>query len=95
MPNGNEEIKAGDLVTLNKDEKWVKTEFSQIGSHYHVWQNKMRDMLGKTYRVKSKFRSKDIDYIIALPSLDGSCNGRWYFPKSVLEKVPRKYKYVK
>ena len=85
-------IEEGDLVTLNNiDEDFVKAELKKI---YKISWDKptpISPMLGKTYSVKSKFRFLNDDNIVALQSLDGSDNGRWYFPQSVWTKVQCKY----
>ena len=43
----------------------------------------MRSMLGKKLKVVAVLENG----VIALPSPDGSQNGRWYFMKSVVHKL--------
>ena len=83
MPNylGNS-IERGDLVILNDNEAFVKSEFSKS---FFVWDDKMKFMLGKSYNVLEIFDSKTV----ALPSPDGSQNGLWYFPKTVVMKLDK------
>ena len=56
----------------------------------------MKGMLGKQFPILGVYGDNDDDYeithygVIALPSPDGSQNGKWYFSKTVVEKVPGK-----
>ena len=68
----------GDRVILSSSETKVKEGFEKTN---FVWNDKMRNMLGKKFKV---LKVLDND-IIALPSPDGSQNGKYYFPKSVLQ----------
>ena len=77
-------IQEGDLVILHKDENFVQSEFEKIN---FIWDDQMTSMLGNTYKVLPKFISRGNTEIIALPSPDGSQNGQWYFPKSVITKI--------
>ena len=47
----------------------------------------MTSMLGDTFKVLPKSAAKANPKIIALPSPDGSQNGQWYFPKTVVTKI--------
>ena len=47
----------------------------------------MKGMLGKRFPILDILEDGDI---IALPSPDGSQDGKWYFPKRVLKIVPGK-----
>ena len=73
-----------DVVFLHEDEAFVKSEFAKIN---FVWDDQMTSMLGNTYKVLPKFIARGNTEIIALPSPDGSQNGQWYFPKSVITKI--------
>ena len=75
-------IQRGNLVILNDNEAFVKSEFSKS---FFVWDDKMKFMLGKSYNVLEIFDSKTV----ALPSPDGSQNGLWYFPKTVVMKLEK------
>ena len=77
-------MQEGDVVLLHSSEAFVKSEFTQIN---FVWDNQMRSMLGNKYKVLRKFIAKNDPEIIALPSPDGSQNGQWYFPTSVITKI--------
>ena len=46
------------------------------------WRDKMYDMLGMKYTVLGIYENN----VLALPSPDGSQNGKWYFSKSVVSK---------
>ena len=74
-------IDAAELKKLEKSEKWSKISSTWSSLSY------LYPMLGKTYSVKSKFRFRNDDEIVALPSPNGSGNLRCYFPKHVLKKV--------
>ena len=72
------------MVIFDKDENFVKSEFDIIKFLYHVdWNDLMKSMLGNTYIVLSTYGSE----MIVLPSPDGSQNGRWYFPRTVVTKI--------
>ena len=73
-------IQRGDLVILNDNEAFVKSEFSKS---FFVWADKMKFMLGKSYNVLEICDCKTV----ALPSEDGSQNGLWYFPNTVVTKL--------
>ena len=50
----------------------------------------MKGMLGKSFTILETGVWGD-DNLIALPSPDGSQNGKWYFPRSVLKIVTGKH----
>ena len=67
-----------------------------------IWNDSMKSMLGKTYKVLPKTIGKKDPDIVALPSPDGSLNakfhqityskrkwadGNWYFPSTVVTKI--------
>ena len=72
-------LNVGDVVVLSNSESEVKESFNSIS---YDWSEKMRGMLGKKLKVVAVLENG----IIALPSPDGSQNGRWYFMKSVVHK---------
>ena len=76
----------GDRVILSSSEIKVKEGFEKTN---FVWNDKMRNMLGKKFKVLEVL---DND-IIALPSPDGSQNGKYYFPKSVLQITGKQMSY--
>ena len=78
-------MNVGDIVTLFNSEYEVKQSFNDVKyipgtSFYLVWNDDMRSMLGKKWKVLEVFDNG----IIALPSPDGSQDGKWYFPKCVV-----------
>ena len=75
------DITAGDLVIVDKDEDFVKSEFVKINL---VWYDLMKSMLGNAYIVIVSTKGSEI---ITLPSPDGSPNGQWYFPRTVVTKI--------
>ena len=75
-------MERGDLVILNDNEAFIKSEFSKS---FFAWDDKMKFMLGKSYTILEIFDSKTV----ALPSPDGSQNGLWYFPKTVVMKLDK------
>ena len=74
------DLKKDDLVILVNDEQFVKSAL--INSNF-LWDDKMRLMLGKTFPI---LETRD-GRTVALPSPDGSQDGKWYFPISVLTMV--------
>ena len=68
----------GDKVILSSSETKVKEGFEKTN---FVWNDKMRTMLGKKFKVLEVLEND----IIAIPSPDGSQDGKYYFPKSVLQ----------
>ena len=72
-------LNVGDVVVLSNSESEVKESFNSIS---YDWSEKMRSMLGKKLKVVAVLENG----VIALPSPDGSQNGRWYFMKSVVHK---------
>ena len=74
------DFKVGDMVTLSDDEHFVKSEF-QVS--YFRWDDQMRLMLGKIFTILSIYNPKTV----ALPSPDGSYDGRWHFPTSLVTKI--------
>ena len=73
-------MKKDDLVILVNDEQFVKSEFNQSN---FIWDDKMRPMLGETFPILEVTDQKTV----ALPSPDGSQDGKWYFPKSVVTRL--------
>ena len=68
------------MVILSDDEHLVKSEF---GLSNFRWDYQMRLMLGEKFPIVAIFDPKTV----ALPSPDGSHDGKWYFPKSLLTKA--------
>ena len=77
-------MEEGDIVFLTTSEFAVKQEFAKVN---YIWNDQMKGMLGKRFPILEILEDGDI---IALPSPDGSQNGKWYFPKRVLKIVPGK-----
>lgn len=75
-----EVLQQGDVVQMNTSQTVVEHSFFRAG---YVWHPLMIGMLGKEFPIL-EMTSKGI---IALPSPDGSQNGKWYFPVSVVTKV--------
>ena len=72
-------LNIGDLVILSESESKVKESFYRTK---YVWDDEMKYMLGKEWRVLAVLKND----IIALPSPDGSQNGKWYFHRSVVHE---------
>ena len=72
-------LKIGDLVILSESESTVKESFDRTN---YAWNDKMKNMLGKEWRVLAVLQGG----MIALPSPDGSQDGKWYFHRSVVHK---------
>ena len=71
------------MVILSDDEHLVKSEFGLYPNF--IWDDQMSLMLGKKFPIVAIF---DWDpKIVALPSPDGSQDGKWYFPKSLVTKA--------
>ena len=68
------------MAILSDDEHRVKSEF---GLSNFRWDYQMRLMLGKKFPIVAIHDPKTV----ALPSPDGSHDGKWYFPKSLVTKV--------
>ena len=90
------DIHVGDLVSLNEDKAFVKSEFAKLNFNWDdlegkpikfIWDDFMTPMLGNPFKVLPKLIAKNHPEIIALPSPDGSQNGQWYFPKTVVKKI--------
>ena len=64
-------------MKLTDNLTFIQSEFSTVG---YTWINEMNDMLGKVYEVLSR----PSDDLVALPSLNGEQNGKWYFPKTAV-----------
>ena len=78
-------LKEGDLVILNEDENFVKSEFANTD---FIWDDLMTSMLGNSYKVVPKLFSIYDSEIVALPSpSNGSQIDRFHFPKSVVTKI--------
>ena len=78
MPLAQGHVIRGDKVILSSSESKVKEAFEKINFR---WNDKMRNMLGKKFKVLEVLEND----IIALPSPDGSQDGKYYFPESVLQ----------
>lgn len=74
----------GDIVRMNSSKKVVEHSFRTCG---YVWHHLMNGMLGKEFPVLDIKGSYGGNGIIALPSPDGSQDGKWYFPLSVVTNV--------
>ena len=68
------------MVILSDDEHFVKSEFSL---RHLNWDDGMRLMLGEKFPILAIIDYKNSSYV-ALPSPDGSQDGKWYFPKSLV-----------
>jgi len=77
-------LKKGDIITLSNSESKVKQSFDNIG---FIWIDQMKGMLGKRFPVLDIFKPQSSNTkIVALPSPDGSQNGKWYFSMDVVKK---------
>jgi len=77
-------LAVGDVVMLNSSKSVVEHSFRSCG---YVWHHLMKGMLGKEFRVLALKGSYGGNGIVALPSPDGSQDGKWYFPMSVVTSV--------
>ena len=68
------------MVILSDDEHLVKSEFGLLNFR---WDDQMKLMLGGKFPIVAIFDSKTV----ALPSPDGSHDGKWYFPNSLVTKA--------
>ena len=81
-------LNVGDIVTLSTSASDVRNSFNNLWTILSSrrtglgWNNLMYNMLGKKYSVLGIYANN----VIALPSPDGSQNGKWYFSKSVVCK---------
>ena len=75
------DITAGDVVILDKDEEFVRSEFEKINLFWHDF---MKSMLGNKYTIIVSTFGSDV---VPLPSPDGSPNDIWYFPRTVVTKI--------
>ena len=75
-------MKIGDKVILLNSESEVREKLSESG---YGWDDQMLGMLGKEFTILAVGHNSNSD-AIAIPSPDGSQNGMWYFPNSVLYK---------
>mmetsp|Transcript_104324 Transcript_104324/g.183872 ORF Transcript_104324/g.183872 Transcript_104324/m.183872 type:complete len:305 (+) Transcript_104324:84-998(+) len=76
-----------DIVRMHESEQSVQHSFASVG---YIWHPLMRGMLGKEFPVLEETSTG----IVALPSPDGSQNGMWYFPVSVVSKVSSGFEEV-
>jgi len=76
-------IAKGSEVRLTDDEQFLKNEFAKIN---YRWDQKMRGMYGKCFVTLTDEGLWGGRHVVGLPSPDGSQNGIWYFPPSVLSK---------
>ena len=67
-------------MILVNDEEFIKSEFEK--SDYR-WDDLMRKMLGEKFPIIEITNPMTV----ALPSPDGSQNGKWYFPTSVISRT--------
>jgi len=75
-----EVLALGDIVRMSSSKESVCHSFQSCG---YVWHHLMKGMLGKEFTILDMTSQG----IIALASPDGSQNGKWYFPVSVVSKV--------
>ena len=81
-------LNVGDIVTLSSSASTVKNSFNNLWTILSgiytrlIWDNKMYDMLGKKYTVLGIYENN----VIALPSPDGSQDGKIYFSILVVSK---------
>ena len=75
-----------DIIILSSSESTVKQSFENMKFKDYIWNDLMRGMLGKQFPVLDVLNGN----VIALPSSDGSQDGKWYFPISVVQKVTGK-----
>ena len=75
----------GDTVEISSSESKVKQSFENkfAGKTRYIWSDKMAGMLGKQFPVLEVLEGN----MIALPSPDGSQDGKWYFPLEIVKKV--------
>ena len=81
--NGRGEVTMGSNVRLTDDESFLYSELSKNG---YGWDLYMREMYGKCFEVITSTGPNGDQRVVGLPSPDGSQNGVWYFPPSVLSK---------
>lgn len=80
------DIKVGDIVVLSSDIDEVKMSYFNISKRY-IWHKKMISMRGNQYPVLKVVPPwYHVPLMVALPSPDGSQNGKWYFPVNVVSK---------
>lgn len=65
-------------MKLTQNLTFIQSEFDTVSYTWVV--NEMNDMLGKIYEVLLR----PSDDLVALPSLNGEQNGKWYFPKTAV-----------
>jgi len=80
LPERDTDVKIGDMVILSDNELHVKSEFDLSN---FIWDDQMRLMLGEKFHILEIFDHKTV----ALPSPDGSRDGKCYFPKSLITKA--------
>ncbi len=68
-------------MVLASNKEVVRKSFDYLRSYY--WVNSMIGMLGKAFKVL-QINVNGNPMVIALPSPDGSQNGKYYFSKSVV-----------
>ena len=79
-------FKVGDTVVLSSNMEYVKSTFSNTP---FTWNALMVGMLGKLYEVLDVKSTS-----VALPSPDGSYNGKWYFPNAVISLLGINFGYI-
>ena len=88
-------LNVGDIVTLSTSASAVRNSFNNLWTILSSrrtglgWNNLMYNMLGKKYSVLGIYANN----VLALPSPDGSQNGKWYFSKSVVCKHGKTTQY--
>ena len=76
-------VVTGEIVRVTEDEAYLERQFDTIE---YQWTELMRLMAGQPFEVLCIARENCGASIVGLPSPDGSQDGVWYFPASVLTR---------
>ena len=89
-----EHVNPGDLVVLKNNIDFIKAEFDDLPNPFE-WNDAMLPMLGQKFYVLDNLYSDDThiacydDNILALPSPDGSNEGKWFFSQDMVRLVKK------
>lgn len=75
-------VEVGQRVRLTGDVMHIARQFDTVG---YQWSDEMIPMAGNEFEVLCLARENRNTAIVGLPSPDGSQDGIWYFPTTVLE----------
>lgn len=78
------DYKVGDRVVLSSVTDMGDVKKSFLNTSHYIWDDRMIPMLGKQYPVLEVVSDENGIPMLGLPSPDGSQNGKWYFPESVI-----------